>query len=185
MPVLAPVEPFLALIDRIISLLKARKAKRREYFEKIIDPLYAQFKPLGEDYLKLFRRASDALQKPNKRISKSTILTIKNGREQFSDLRSQLRALLIVCAKDSKEKGEKDITEFVEALEGFFKPVFEQPSVAFLLVAELELWNLKNPRAVPEPRLVEFVVKITDQLERSWYEIAGRYMELRPKANRG
>jgi hypothetical protein len=39
----------------LIKLLQRRKTKRQEYFEKIVEPLYEQFVPLGEDYLKPFR----------------------------------------------------------------------------------------------------------------------------------
>ena len=61
MTILDPVSPFLVLIDRLIGLIQERKTRRRDYFEKIIDPLYVLFAALGEDYLRLFRIAREAL----------------------------------------------------------------------------------------------------------------------------
>jgi hypothetical protein len=95
---LDPVSPYLALIDRIISLVQARKIRRRDYFEKIIDPLYAQFIPLGEDTLSLFRTARIVGNLPQKkRVAKFEELRKK--REQFVDARKRLQALLEACEK--------------------------------------------------------------------------------------
>lgn len=47
----------LDLIAALIRLLQTRKLNRRDYFEKIIDPLYKDFVPVALDMLQMFRTA--------------------------------------------------------------------------------------------------------------------------------
>lgn len=114
MPLLDPVSPFLVLIDRLISVVRERNTRRRDYFEKVIDPLYAQFTPLGEDYLALFRAATDALNRP-KRERKATVAEIAAKRETFVAARIKLRALIEICEKHSKKKRDEELAAFLRA----------------------------------------------------------------------
>src|ERR1039458_6268177 len=128
MAILDPVSPFLALIDHLISLVRERKTRRRDYFEKIIDPLYTQFTPLGEDYLKLFRFATGALERP-KRARKTTLAEIRAKREEFEAARAKLRALLERCEEDAKKRRDDDLVTFLRALVKFFTPMVLTPSI--------------------------------------------------------
>jgi hypothetical protein len=122
MPLLDPVSPFLVLIVRIISLVKARDTKRREYCEKIIEPLYTQFKPLREDYLKLFQEAQAAIRNSKKRRRSEAVAAIKQRRNEFAATRAQLRALLEVCEKNAVKKKDEELRQFVFAILKFFQP---------------------------------------------------------------
>ncbi len=122
MAVLDPVSPFLALIDRLIALLKERKTRRREYFEKIIDPIYTQFVPLGEDYIKLFRNAAEALHE-SKKSRNAKIARIIEKREEFAASRARLRALLGACERDSKKRKDEELIAFLSAMLRFFTPI--------------------------------------------------------------
>ena len=181
MSVLDPVSPFLSLIDRIISLIKARETRRRDYFEKIIDPLYTQFRPLGENYINLFREAEDALRSSKKRDRSEAVLLIRRRREEFAAARAQLGALLSVCEKHSKTKKDEELTTFVRAMSQFFHPmIMPNPGLGSLgrqLVGFFEAWELRGARWSP----LDFVRAGTARLNASWYEIAGRYMELKIK----
>src|SRR5215469_4678087 len=97
MSVLDPISPYLALIDRLIGLFKERKTRRRDYFEKIIDPIYIQFVPLGEDYITMFRAAAEAVESGSKKSRNATIAKIIKKRQEFAEARSRLRALLEAC----------------------------------------------------------------------------------------
>ncbi len=189
MAILDPVSPFLALIDRIISLVKERDTKRREYFEKIIDPLYTQFKPLGEDYLKLFQEALQAIMdarqfKPkshSKRKRAEAVSAIRKRREQFAATRAQLRALLEVCEQNAVKKKDEELAAFVRAMFRFFQPVVLTPrrSLGQELVDFFERWQKSDySNEIAEA----FLPSAAHRLEVSWYEISGRYMELKLKS---
>jgi hypothetical protein len=209
MPILDPVSPFLALIDRLISLIRERKTRQRDYFEKIIDPLYTQFTPVGEDYLKLFRTAREAVNGP-KRGRKSKLAEITAKREEFVATRVKLRTLLERCEKNAKKQNEDDLIAFLGAMLKFFAPTVTTTPVSSLgkeLVDFFVLWTYGTQEAVRASRsdqknavellrsahsqtalhddsteaLILYVAQATARLETSWYEIAGRYMELKLK----
>jgi hypothetical protein len=187
MVILDPVSPFLALVDRIISLFKERETKRREYFEKIIEPLYTQFKPLGENYLKLFQEAEQTIlnasktKHKNKRKLSKAVSRIRERREEFASTRAQLRALLEVCEKNAaKKKKDAELADFVGAMARFFQPtVLKSSSRGQELVSFFEEWELHDFSA---QSLDHYLLSATARLETSWYEMAGRYMELKLKA---
>jgi hypothetical protein len=187
MSVLDPVSPFLALIDRIISLVKARDTKRREYFEKIIDPLYTQFKPLGENYLNLFREAQEAVRRSKKGRKTEAISLVRRRRDEFAAARAHLKALLEVCEKHSKKGRDEELVDFVQAMSRFFRPMGTHGGLGSLgtqLVDFFEVWESRSREgrrvSVGEDPLA-FIQGATARLETSWYEIAGRYMELKFK----
>src|SRR5260370_3339570 len=179
MSVLDPVSPFLSLIDRIISLIKGRETRWRDYFEKIIYPLYIQFRPLGENYIHLFREAQDALKSSKKRDRSEAVLLVRRRREEFAAARAQLGALLGVCEKHSKKKKDEELTAFVRAMSQFFHPmIMPNPGLGSLgrqLIDFFEAWELRGAKTSP----LDFVRSGTARLDASWHEIAGRYMELR------
>jgi hypothetical protein len=184
---LDPVTPFLTLIDRIISLLKTRGTKRREYFEKIIDPLYAQFKLLGENYLKLFHVAQEAIQSHERAKRRRAVVMIRAKREEFAAARKQLRALLFVCEDNSKNRCDEELTEFVRAMSRFFVPKTEQGnSLGWQLVDVFEAWGERRiepihawERRIEPDEARHFIRDATAYLEASWFELAGRYMKLK------
>jgi hypothetical protein len=179
--VLDPVTPFLALIDRIISLVRERETKRREYFEKIVEPLYIQFKPLGEDYLNLFRDPQEAIKNSKKQRRVRVVSAVKKKRDEFAAARAQLRALLEACERNATKKKDKELTEFIAAMAGFFQPMVLStrfPSIGRELVNFFELWAGPDSNTIIE----KYLPAAAARLEASWYEISGRYMELKLKA---
>lgn len=206
MAVLDPVTPFLALIDRLISLVNARKTHRSEYFQKIIEPLYTQFTPLAEDYLELFRMAKKVFDEP-KRSRKAQLVEISSKREKFMDSRVRLRVLLETCEKHAKKKKkDEELISFLRAMLRFFIPMVETSRLSSLgrqLVDFMILWvhgeraarsanqDVRTARyleAAPRevhysftPMFKAYVDGASARLEASWYEISGRYMELKLK----
>lgn len=177
-----PVTQFIALIDGIIRLVKSRQTKRREYFDKIIDPLYAQFKPLGDDYINLFREAERAEASKSKRINAEVVERIRRRRDEFSLARAQLRALLAVCEKHAQKKRDSELREFLLAMSRFFNPlIVSNPfgSLGTELVQAFE--NAEKWVAAGQGVPIEFARRVRASLEGAWYEVAGRYMELKLK----
>jgi hypothetical protein len=208
MPILDPVSPFLALIDRLISLVQERKTRRRDYFEKIIDPLYSQFTPLGEDYLALFRAAKESINGP-KRGRKARVAEIATKREGFVAARMKLRALLERCETKSNKQRDEELVAFLQAMLSFFRPMVSTApgSLGRELVDVFVLWSHGTRKAIEVSRsgrkavddllrsspsetapvltstedLTRYIGEATARLEEAWYEIAGRYMELKLK----
>jgi hypothetical protein len=189
MALLDPVTPFLSLIDRLISLIKEPEIKRREYFEKIIDPLYTQFKPLGEDYLVLFREARKAVDSAKrKRDVIAAAADISRRRDQFAASRAQLNALLSVCQKSMKKK-DQDLADFLFAMQAFFFLEVRLggglSSLGKHLVELFSYWEQQQRPSksglVPHSAAIKGILSVSARLERSWFEIAGRYMELKLK----
>lgn len=194
MNLLDPVSPYLALIDRIISLVQAGKTRRRDYFEKIVDPLYTQFVPLAEDTLDLFRSAHKALDGPKKR-RKDDFEKIRAQRDKFADARLRLRGLLTACEKNLSEKKSEELAAFVLSMFRFFNP---EGVIHIGGTTGSHLVQLFNERAlypkglvvgipdslpdvISDSQLETIITSMTKRLEASWFEIAGRYMELKIK----
>jgi hypothetical protein len=206
MAVLDPIAPFMALIDRVIELVGARQVRRRQYFEKIIDPLYAQFTPLGEDYFKLFRSATTIVGRP-KKTRKPKLEEIESKREDFAAARAKLRALVECCRKESSRRGDDELLGFLTAIQRFFAPMIltsDDSSLGWELLGFVYLWarcprpgdkmtcrknrndvlgpdSANLPESVSTEEMGFYVAGATARLEAAWYEIAGRYMELRLK----
>jgi hypothetical protein len=159
MPGLDPISPYLALIDRLISLIQAGKTRRKDYFEKIIDPLYTEFVPAGEDMLALFRAARTGVKTFEKRhkikTNKGDLMppwtskqrreiliemqadfkAIQLQREKFVDARNRLKGLLAACEENLKRKDEADLGAFVSSMIQFFNPAGQYgQSVGLVLV---------------------------------------------------
>lgn len=183
---LEPISPFLALIDRLISLIQARKTRRREYFEKIIDPLYAQFVPLGEDVLSLFRSAKISLDSHALHES-SEFHELRGRRNKCADARARLTALARECRKHMAKK-DSELADFVQSIELFFWPNVpdrtpqSSPAILVMRFFELEVFYLlKLENHAGEDDLRIWIGDAIEVMQRSWYEIAGRYMALKLK----
>ena len=180
---------FLLLVDRVISLIRVRKTRKRERFEKIIDPLYTEFVPLGEDLLALFREAKKSLG-GTKQQRKAAFKKLQAQRDRFADSRARLRALANACGSTMAKK-DPPVSGFVNSLASFFMPVAwysdSPPKTAGAnLVEKFSSFEQSLEAAGRNPeyskdRLEYFISESIAHLERSWYEIAGRYMELKLK----
>lgn len=180
----------LKLIDRAIDLVKLRKTRKRDYFEKIVDPLYQEFVPLGENLLALFRSAKASLD-GTKKQRKAAFQAIRNQRDTFAEARAALRASAEKFESVMSKK-EPLLAAFVNSLASFFMPVapwYGDGPMKSRAAALVEKYNNfeqsldaagRNPEYNKE-RLESFIAAATADLEKAWYEIAGRYTELKLK----
>jgi len=121
MAVLDPVTPFLALIDRVIALIRERNLRQKELFDNVIEPLYQKFTTIGPDYIKLFRDARDLLSRQHEGNDPQVILReLRARREELRDARIQLRALIAAYETRLAQREDDDILEFLGALHKFF-----------------------------------------------------------------
>ncbi|MGI4758366.1 MAG: hypothetical protein ACRYGF_16135 [Janthinobacterium lividum] len=150
----------LDLIAALIRLLQTRRLNRRDYFEKIIDPLYKDFVPVALDMLQMFRTARfnpaafrvgtglgkdllncyspedlEAARRTREKAAHKFLSELATAREANLDTRNQLRAMLTVCEEDLFETDKGDLAEFVQAMLWFFAPAADtRNSDSFQLV---------------------------------------------------
>jgi hypothetical protein len=139
---------------------------------------------LGEDYLKLFREAQEAIGKSKNWEESKPVSAIKKRREEFAATRAQLRALLEVCEKDCVEKKEEELTEFILAILKFFQPELRsinplKKSSGQELVEFFEDWK---DFGYSEKFALEYLTSAVATLEAVWYETGGRYMAIKLKS---
>lgn len=185
MPLLDPVTPFLALIDRLISLLKERQTRHKDYFEKIVAPLYADFTPVAEDLLNTVRdatRFTGTQSTLSGQERRTALASFYDRRETLLRPRQQLRGLL--AAFDNSDDIPKDIRDFVRLMEDFLYSgppiVIELPavtphlSIAISLACQGMIAGTKQLDGRP------FQMYYLD-LETYWSTIARHYMALKIK----
>ena len=115
-----------------------------------------------------------------KRARRSRFAEVRAKREEFAAARAKLRALLERCEQNSKKQKGEELVTFLNAMLRFFTPrVLTGPgSLGRELVDLFEVWAKAN-RDGKEFEL--YIAQATSRLESTWYEIAGRYMELKLK----
>jgi hypothetical protein len=204
------ISEFLSAADKALGLLKSQQVRRREYFEKIIDPVYTQFAVAGEDYLKLFREARNALEMAPKRISSSKKLKlvsqIRDRREEFLAGRLKVRAMVEAFGSHVKQEQDRELYALLHAIDKFFFGSGyrrDGGSSGAYLIDFFSLWATRGESndfsgeheeytevviggALQAQRygaddLTQFVRDTIDGLETAWFEAAGRYADLRLK----
>jgi hypothetical protein len=202
---------FLSGADKVIGLLKGQQVRRREYFDKIIDPMYTQFAVIGEDYLKLLREARSALENVPKKLSfekKLKLLAqIRDRREEFLAGRLKVRAMVQSFQPHVKKEKDRELFALLLAMDKFFYGSGRRDfnmSVGSQLVDLFSIWATENSRNASDvtPGSQQMVTRIADPqiakgyaakdltvfvsislqgLETAWFEAAGRYADLRLK----
>lgn len=182
--------PYFSVVSSLAKLIPRRKIKRKEYFERFIEPLYNEFVPLGKDILAQFRSARDSL-KGKKKSRTAQFEAIRSRREEFSEARHRLRALLEACETHLEGKGDKELAEFVGSMAAFFNPRITRLGGAYSSAGE-SLVHFFHDRVedhrrttrslspmLPDEELERTISRVTSELERSWFEVSGRFMAIK------
>ncbi len=73
----------IPLVDRLISLLRERKALNKEVFGELIKPMFERFEPVAEDYIRLFQYMERAAKAQNKEEFRRSIWEFRHDRLKF------------------------------------------------------------------------------------------------------
>jgi len=151
--------------------------------------------------LNLFRQAQKTIDGP-KKGRKKAVAELKGKRDEFAATRAKLRVFLEQCEKHSKKKKEEELATFLNAMLRFFSPRVVSPvpsSLARQTIVFFDLWAgqdrrsetksefgdryaMRIPHAPPSDEMLRaYVADAAAKLEVGWYEIGGRYMELKLK----
>jgi hypothetical protein len=82
----------LLLIDRIIDLVKLRQTDKQQLFKEIVEPLFLQLQPVVDDYLTLFRAASNHFEANGRTRSAmdEAMAEFRKNREKMLHVRRQI-----------------------------------------------------------------------------------------------
>jgi hypothetical protein len=109
----------LAIIDRLIELVKVRQTQRSNFFQKIVEPSFADLLMVHQDYVSMFTEVLDMLSSQSEteeRVQREKALQmLKHRRTTLEPLREKLRALERVTESE-RDQIDKDAYAFLHAL---------------------------------------------------------------------
>jgi len=189
---MGPVESFLALIERLISLTQIHEQNRRDLFRNIVEPLFVELQPLVDDYFKLFADTRDIAEKTAASDMFHAVAEIRKRREAMLHLR---RKTVVMAETVAAEVKDKKTSEFAKRVAGFFfcsqlegpvpTSVEPQRRVPKSGPARLvELLDLVNREHIFKEEAMNELALTQKQLEDSWVAIAQSYAVLRLRALR-
>lgn len=109
----------LAIVDRLIELVKVRQTQRSNFFQKIIEPSFTDLLMVHQDYVAMFTDVLDLLSSQRQMEEdiqrEKALQMLKQRRITLEPLREKLRALELVT---ESERGQidKNTYAFLHAL---------------------------------------------------------------------
>jgi hypothetical protein len=118
----------LAIVDRLIDLLKERREVDRNTFAQLIEPLFERFEPAAENYILLFERlGQDAADSKSEEGLVNAFERFRHDRLDFGPTR---RAVTTLAHEYSEAKVDEELVSFFGNLEGFFYTSGEEESMS-------------------------------------------------------
>lgn len=108
------MEIFLKLIDKVISLVKAREENKVKLFNEVVQPLYEEFEKLVAQYFSFFR---STLQSIGDKELEIIVQDLRKQRDEYVQARIKIVSMSEAIKVDI---GNSDILEFCNALKSFF-----------------------------------------------------------------
>jgi hypothetical protein len=186
----AGIIPLSVTFSSAIKWAKSKRSKKKsEDFEKHVGALYTEFEPLGRDVIALFRSARNCLD-GTKKEQQAAAKVIQAQRDASAESRHKMCARAEKYASSVSPKDEK-LAGFVMSLASFFADggssfysggmaMSAPASLAARLGKRVSLADARKAEAEFERKqLLAYINRTITELEKSWYEISGRYEELR------
>ena len=106
----------LKVINKLIQLLQIRELRRKERFDKFVQPLFSDLSTIHDNYQKFLGNVVIRLKNNPKSIVK-IVNSLRKHREDYSHLRHTTR----IISKEFAKKFEDDpISEFIFAVSNYF-----------------------------------------------------------------
>jgi hypothetical protein len=160
------------LIDRTIQLVKTDKEHRKELFERFVEPVFAQFEKVHQDYLASFRQYRDLLSKPE--TDRTAIIeTIRRDHLFTADQRTKLKAL----ARGAHDTAVASFVKYIHLYltsSDFYGTQPGDPAYRECVYPS-QRWRqgfLRGLEAEPQPSTPE-VLALLDRLVRQMQEVYG------------
>lgn len=125
-------DPFMILVDRIMSLKPIKVRRKQWVFKEIVEPLFMGFQIVLDNYLFVLRETQQLLYECNQSDLQKSIITLRYMREAILISRKRVRTL---CSRVSEMTNDPMVIKFSNNLEKFFyrtvfKEVFEEISLS-------------------------------------------------------
>ena len=178
---MGPIESFLALVDQLSALVRARQQSRRDLFSNIVEPLFVELQPLVDDYFKLFRGTRNLVESSTAPQLSRAVAELKEKREAMLHLRRKVVAMAEAVAAEVKDKKTVDFASRVANF--FFCSQLEGPrKMSESKRIYVELLDLVNDEGADKDQFLQGLTRTLQQLEESWVAIAQAYAVLRLRA---
>ena len=181
---------FVEVVDRLIEILKARKRKKRELFDEVIEPTFAEVQCVVEAYFVFFSRARQGLERAERQSDyRLLVKDLSDKRRDFQAVRLKIAEL--TKALRAKARAEP-VRHFAEAVDELFEATLIKASVLKLpaaptpqvirrgasarsaLLDRIDFGLRDSKRA-----LLSYCDERLEKLEAAFTRVAGHYATLR------
>lgn len=186
------VEAFISIVDRIISLVKAKKRRKRELFLEVVEPLFTELQPVVDNYFEFFRKSRSLIKKTGKAQLPEVI-------EQLVDFREELLVARIKVTEMASVVQEKvphlPVVVFVNHISAFFYPdrirhEFAVPGLPPVRRTDqhsksthrkqlIDFLRYVDQVQLPKRVLSTYIDHALERMESDWADIAQEYAHLR------
>lgn len=175
------VEPFLTVVEKIIQFAQVRRTNRREAFERIVEPLFIEIRPLVDDYFTLFRDTERALKRSRRKDIFPLLEKVRMRRERLLHERRMVTTMAEAVRETVKDSG---IKSFAETIQGFFFSSYveanmDRPMIFSESALMVDLLDCVNSGILGKTELLSYLALTLRQLEASWIHIAREYAKLK------
>ena len=179
----------LQIVDRLIKLAERRELHRAKIFDQLVEPLFSEFQPVAEDYLRFFRECVQGLEEledlDDEGEMRKLAKRFRARRDDFLLARSKVQALANVLSRDVHDLS---VQALALRILGFFRgsdihywSTFMREAVEiFDIVAKGRLrhgfWGrLSSERPVPAHIVRNHIADARFTLEYQWSAISESY----------
>jgi len=171
------VQTLTTLSDRIKNIKDSHIQNRQQAFEKIIQPLFFELKPVVDNYFILFREAKHLAAKSSVDDLGVSVQKIRDSRDALLRIRIEVREM---ANSMSQIYNDKKIIEFARKVDGFFyRTVCERKIRGKSYALELvDFFDYVHKKDIEKSVLISFIDSALANMETSWVAIAQSYATL-------
>lgn len=190
---MASVETFIAVVDRIIALVMAKKRRKRELFLEVVEPLFNEFQPVVDHYFEFFRKSRSLVKKADKAQLPDVIDQLVDFREELMVARIKVTEMASVV---KKKVHHKPVVVFINHISAFFYPdrvrhEFAVPGLppirhtdqhfrgATHRMQMINFLRYIDQVQLPKHVLSTYINHALERMESDWADIAREYAHLR------
>ena len=166
------LETAIMLLDRAVSVLRARKLDKQELFRNVVTPLFNDLQPVVDDYFSIFRRARELIATSPANQLEEALSEIRIARETGMRSRTQIEAA-VNCFQDNIK--DERVLLLVRDIGRFFYPTWSANSRSNVLLSHWEEYPARRTKEA----LLQYVESTLAFLELQWSEIVKSYESLR------
>jgi len=186
------VQAFIAIVDRIIVLVTARKRRKRELFLEVVEPLFTELQPVVDHYFEFFRKSRSLVKKAGKAQLPDVIDQLVDFREQLLVARVKVTEMANVV---QRKVHHRPVVVFVNHISAFFYPdrirhEFAVPGLPPVRRPDghagsthrkqlIDFLEYVDRVQLPKRLLLAYIDHALQQMEWDWGGITQAYEELR------